>query len=371
MTDKKLHLALLFGGDSSEHDVSKRSAHNIYEAVDKNKYDVSLFLITRDGIILSNEDSLRVFDGEEETEVVNEVVPKMDLSNPLEPIINLNKEKNIDVFFPIIHGNLGEDGTIQGLLRLLQKPYVGSGSLASGMAYDKDINKIKEFFDGIKINEYNHVVFVSNESKKDLCKIYKTIESKSVTINNLIDYERILKLSNKKIEIKRTNKKIFLFVGRLDESSKRLTLLLRVANKCKQDKVKAIFWIIGSGPDEKKYKDIVNKDKLDNVIFMGAKKNPYPYMKACDYLILTSRYEGFPVVYNEAIILDKPIITTIDVSDDYVSIPNRFGYVVDENNIYEKVKSLSEKKEKLKEKVDYDALNKKRMKLIEDLMEMK
>lgn len=239
------------------------------------------------------------------------------------------------------------------------------------MAYDKDINKIKEFFDGIKINEYNHVVFVSNESKKDLCKIYKTIENKSVTINNLVDYERILKLSNKKIEIKRTNKKIFLFVGRLDESSKRLTLLLRVANKCKQDKVKAIFWIIGSGPDEKKYKDIVNKDKLDNVIFMGAKKNPYPYMKACDYLILTSRYEGFPVVYNEAIILDKPIITTIDVSDDYVSIPNRFGYVVDENNIYEKVKSLSEKKEKLKEKVDYDALNKKRMKLIEDLMEMK
>ena len=51
------------------------------------------------------------------------------------------------------------------------------------MAYDKDINKIKEFFDGIKINEYNHVVFVSNESKKDLCKIYKDIESRSVTIN--------------------------------------------------------------------------------------------------------------------------------------------------------------------------------------------
>ena len=102
MTDKKLHLALLFGGDSSEHDVSKRSAHNIYEAVDKNKYDVSLFLITRDGIILSNEDSLRVFDGEEENEVVNEVVPKMDLSNPLEPIINLNKEKNIDVFCRIM-----------------------------------------------------------------------------------------------------------------------------------------------------------------------------------------------------------------------------------------------------------------------------
>ena len=162
-----------------------------------------------------------------------------------------------------------------------------------------------------------------------------------------------------------------MFVGRLDETSKRLTLLLDIAKKCKKDKVSAEFWIVGDGKDETMYKEIVRKEKLNNVTFFGAKKNPYPYMKACDYLILTSRYEGFPVVYNEAIILDKPIITTIDVSDDYVSIPNRFGYVVDENNIYEKVKSLSEKKEKLKEKVDYDVLNKKRMKLIEDLMEMK
>ena len=51
-------------------------------------------------------------------------------------------------------------------------------------------------------------------------------------------------------------------------------------------------------------------------------------IKKCNYLIMTSRYEGFPVVYNEAIILDKPIVTTRDVSDDYISIPNRFGYVV-------------------------------------------
>ncbi len=239
------------------------------------------------------------------------------------------------------------------------------------MAYDKDINKIKEFFDGIKINEYNHVVFVSNESKKDLCKIYKDIESRSVTINNLVDYNKIIKLSKEKINIDKNYNKVFLFVGRLDETSKRLTLLLDIAKKCKKDKVSAEFWIVGDGKDETMYKEIVRKEKLNNVTFFGAKKNPYPYMKACDYLILTSRYEGFPVVYNEAIILDKPIITTIDVSDDCVSIPNRFGYVVDENNIYEKVKYLSEKKEKLKEKVDYDVLNKKRMKLIEDLMEMK
>ena len=236
-------------------------------------------------------------------------------------------------------------------------------------AYDKDENKIRAFFDNRKIEKYNHIVFVSNESKKDLCKIYPNIEKKSVTINNLIDYERILKLSEKKVDVKRTTKKIFMFVGRLDESSKRLTLLLEVAKKCKEENVKALFWIVGSGPDEKMYKDIVKNNNLDNVIFYGAKKNPYPYMKACDYLILTSRYEGFPVVYNEAIILEKPVITTIDVSDDYISIPNRFGYVVNEKNIYDKVKELSKTKEKIKETVDYNTLNKKRINLIEQIME--
>ncbi len=238
-------------------------------------------------------------------------------------------------------------------------------------AYDKNINKVKEFFNIRKIEKYNHIIFVSNESKKDLCKIYPSIERKSVTINNIIVYERVLKLSEKKIDIKRTTKKVFLFVGRLDESSKRLTLLLDVAKKSQEEKVKNVFWIVGNGPDEKRYKDIVKKEKLDNVIFFGSKKNPYPYIKACDYLILTSRYEGFPVVYNEAIILEKPIITTIDVSDDYISIPNRFGYVVSDQNIYDKVKELSTAKEKIKEKVDYDSLNKKRIELIYKVMERK
>ena len=139
--NKKRHVALLFGGNSSEHDVSKRSAHNIYDAMDKDKYDVSLFLMTKDGYFLSHEGSKRVFDGESEETVEKEEMAKLDLSNPLAPIANLQNATGVDVFFPIIHGNLGEDGTIQGLLRLLNKPYVGTGVLGSAMAFDKDITK--------------------------------------------------------------------------------------------------------------------------------------------------------------------------------------------------------------------------------------
>ena len=237
------------------------------------------------------------------------------------------------------------------------------------LTYDKNENKVKEFFDKRKINKYNHIVFVSNESKKDICNIYPDIEKKAITINNIINEDDIISLSKEKIKLEKDSNKKFLFVGRLDESSKRLTLLFDVAKKCKEENLKATFWIIGDGPDKRKYKKIVKDNTLTNVVFFGAKKNPYPYIKKADYIVLTSRYEGFPVVYNEAIIFEKPIITTIDVSDDYISIPNRFGYIVNKDNIFDKLKELSHNSEKTKEKVNYNKLNIKRMKLIEKILE--
>ena len=138
---KKLRVALLFGGNSSEHDVSKRSAHNIYDGMDKDKYDVKLFMFTKDGILLNDEYSRRIFDGEAEDQVVKEAYAHMDTDSPLAPIVALQSAGPIDFFFPVIHGNLGEDGTVQGLFRLLKKPYVGSGIAASALSFDKDYTK--------------------------------------------------------------------------------------------------------------------------------------------------------------------------------------------------------------------------------------
>ncbi|USS89831.1 D-alanine--D-alanine ligase family protein [Fructilactobacillus cliffordii] len=177
MTDKKQHIALLFGGDSSEHDVSKRSAHNIFDAMDKDKYDVSLFLVTKDGFILDDASSHRVFAGEAEEDVVAEVVPKLDREQPLAPILNLDSTKKIDAFFPIIHGNLGEDGTIQGLLRLLQKPYVGSGVQASALAYDKDFTKKILTATGVRNTNYV-LVTPGNVTDWDYAKISQKLDSK-------------------------------------------------------------------------------------------------------------------------------------------------------------------------------------------------
>lgn len=161
---KKLNVALLFGGNSSEHDVSKRSAHNIYDAMDKDKYNVSLFMFTKDGILLNNEASQRIFDGEPEAQVVKEAYAKMDLTQPLAPIMALNELQQVDFFYPVIHGNLGEDGTIQGLFKLLNKPYVGSDIAASAMAFDKDLTKKIITEAGIRNTPY---VLVTPENRGD------------------------------------------------------------------------------------------------------------------------------------------------------------------------------------------------------------
>ena len=176
---RKLHVALIFGGNSSEHDVSKRSARNIYDAMNKRKYQVSLFLMTRDGIILSDHDSRAVLlDGVPETKLAKRAKDRLDPHVPLANVANLNRVRDIDVFFPIIHGNLGEDGTIQGLLRLLNKPYVGSGILPSAMAFDKDVTKKILTYYGIRNTKY--VLLTSSNYK------HWSYQSLSKILGNLI-----------------------------------------------------------------------------------------------------------------------------------------------------------------------------------------
>lgn len=163
--DKKIHVALLFGGNSSEHDVSKRSAHNIYDAMDKDKYKVSLFMFTRDGILLGHEASKRIFDGDSEEQVVADEYPKIDRSNPLSPLMALTQVQDIDIFYPVIHGNLGEDGTVQGLFKLLKKPYIGSNVLASAASFDKDMTKRILNQAGIRNTDY---LLVTPENRAEM-----------------------------------------------------------------------------------------------------------------------------------------------------------------------------------------------------------
>ena len=224
---------------------------------------------------------------------------------------------------------------------------------------------LREFFDNRRINLYRHVAFVSNESRTDMIKYYPDLKERFIVINNLINYQRVIELSKEKVDIKKSYKNLFVYVGRLDEHQKRISRLIKCIYKL--DDVE--LWIIGDGPDRNSYEEMAST--CDRIKFLGSKKNPYPYMKAADYIILSSDYEGFPVVYSEAIILGKKLITTIDVTDEFISIPNRFGYIVskDEEKMVDEIKNILKHDDLKAESVDFKVLNKNRVKMLEEIID--
>lgn len=144
---EKIRVGVVFGGKSAEHEVSLQSARNIVDALDPQRFEAILIGIDKQGrwhvseagdFLLNADDPARIALYRSGREVA--VVPGRDALQfqPLEPSAALAQ---IDVVFPIVHGTLGEDGSLQGLLRMANLPFVGSGVLGSAVAMDKDVAK--------------------------------------------------------------------------------------------------------------------------------------------------------------------------------------------------------------------------------------
>lgn len=203
--------------------------------------------------------------------------------------------------------------------------------------------KIKEFFNELHYEDFRKIVFVSKKACKSFINIYPNAKDKVIFCNNLIDYKRVEILSNENIEEKKTTY-TFVNVGRHDELQKRLTRIIEASKKLKEDNLNFRVLFIGEGKDTKDYKKMVKKLELEKEItFIGLKKNPYPYMKLADSIILSSDYEGYPVVFLEALILNKPIITT-NVADALEDIHNKYGKVVNKTveDLYRTMKQFIE-----------------------------
>ncbi|WP_312693811.1 D-alanine--D-alanine ligase family protein [Leuconostoc pseudomesenteroides] len=151
----KKHVALIFGGNSSEHDVSKRSAQNFYDAImATNKYDITVFAIAQNGFFLDPASSERILALENEQPIVDAFMAKIDAADPLARISALRAAGDFDIFFPVVHGNLGEDGTLQGLFRMLNKPYVGAPLRGHAVSFDKVLTKELLTVNGIRNTKY-------------------------------------------------------------------------------------------------------------------------------------------------------------------------------------------------------------------------
>ena len=130
MSSKRVRVAVIAGGRSSEHEISVASARSVLEGLDSDRYDVQTIEIDHDG-------RWQLDSGEVQRELERPVAETLPVPTGSPP----ETLGQVEVVLPILHGPFGEDGTVQGLLELAGVPYVGAGVTASALCMDKDLFK--------------------------------------------------------------------------------------------------------------------------------------------------------------------------------------------------------------------------------------
>ena len=163
----KLHVAVLFGGRSGEHEVSLMSARSVLSVLDPDKYIVTQIGITHEGKWLTGEDVIGKFESGK-LEGLEHFLLSPDPSDT---------HHTIDVFFPVLHGTFGEDGTLQGLFELADTAYVGAGVVGSAVGMDKGV--FKDVMVANSIPVVDTVVVLRAEIEKDMLSVVDRAEAVS------------------------------------------------------------------------------------------------------------------------------------------------------------------------------------------------
>lgn len=184
---EKIKLAVIFGGMSTEHDVSIVSGTSIIRNLDRQKYDIYPLYIDKQGNWYKYKESEKIY----------KVGDKIDNIDPLDNSIEYLKQ--MDCIFPILHGLYGEDGTIQGLFELIKVPYVGCKVLASSVSMDKVYTKI--IFEKAGLNQAKYVYIRENNGRyiyvdEQFNEAIYNIEEVSNEIERKIGYPMFIKPSN-------------------------------------------------------------------------------------------------------------------------------------------------------------------------------
>ena len=186
----KKSVLLLFGGRSSEHEVSLKSATTILNNMDRSKYDVHPVGITKEGkwLLYTGNDFNLTNNGWEKNGVPAVLSPDATQKSLIicKPGIQELVRIEIDVVFPVLHGEDGEDGTIQGLCQLAEIPYVGCGVLASAVSMDKAFTKIAVATKGVPQAQF---VIVKEKELQNKEEVVAKIES-------AFDYPYFIKPAN-------------------------------------------------------------------------------------------------------------------------------------------------------------------------------
>ena len=283
----------------------ERAIINYVNSIPKDEYEITLFLDKKEGIYLDQIDKdIKIVDFNVSD---NKIIILRKLINALKLLVFTIKYHN-KFYFAANFATYLKSGAI------LSKRFSKNNAIWYHGNYWNNPEEASKFIKYTRTLKYKKIVFVSNSLKEKYLEYYPNTNQKLYVLNNMINYEEMIEKSKIDLGLKH-EKTTILNVGRHEEKSKKLTLLFNATKKLIDSGYDFNLWLVGDGIDHQKYIDMVKKLNLDKyVTFFGKQNNVYPYYKLCDAVILTSIMEGNPVVYLEAKVLNKPVITT-DVSD--------------------------------------------------------
>ena len=241
--------------------------------------------------------------------------------------------KTYDIEFAAIHGIADE--ILNSPIKSSKKIVWIHNDLSNIPAYTDE--RLRSFF------KFDQILVISEKINRlflDLA-ITEAEKKKVVRIYNPIDVHEIKSLAAEKCDIKKAeNQPTFVSIGTVFPQ-KGFDRLLRAHKRLLDEGFPHQVWIVGDGYDFPTIKKLVDDLKVnDTAHLIGFKENPYPYFVLADYYILSSRYEGYPTVLFEAMVLEKPIIAT-DVSGVREMLNDgELGYIIknEEEAIYEGMK---------------------------------
>lgn len=243
--------------------------------------------------------------------------------------------------------------------------WIHTDPIEAGFNYKNSFKTYKDF---------DQIVCVSNACKQKFQGLVPEFRSKTAVVYNFFPIEEIKMKASlfnpfEKKEIR------LISVGRIDNSTKRFHLIPEISKLLREAAIFNYKWIVvGDGPDLELNKQLVEKFGVSNFVeFVGEKVNPYPYIEKSDLFVLTSAYEGYPMVVGESIILGTAVLST-NYSASHEQIVNNYNGIVtgmELEDIYLALKDILENPVKLEDlKKNSEKMSFSNMKAITQFMEV-
>lgn len=339
----------------------ERAILNYIKYIDKSKYDITLMLFKKEGIYLDEVPKDVKVIGFNVCESKNVLIRKM---------VNFFKLLYFSIkYYHKFYFSASFTTTLNSGSILSRKFSKNNAIWFHGNYWDNK-EEGEKFLKRYQVKKFKKIVFVSNKSKEKYLDMVPDTKQDLYVINNLINIEEIAEKSKEKVNVIK-RKTTLLNVGRHEEAQKQLHRLFQACKRLLNEGYDFDLWLVGDGPDKKEYEHYVKKLNIeDNVSFWGKQNNVFPYYKLCDAVVLSSNTEGNPVVFLEAKVMHKPIITT-NVSDAMTEIGEDYGIVtnIDDEDYYLGLKTFLDKGFKIKKNFDPYEYNKNQLKELYKVIE--